>query len=93
MRFTLLASAAFVALPLVANAQTAVFEDLDLDSNGSLSYAELQAEYPEFQEADMALIDVDENQMVDTGEYLNAVEGDVIDTVLGAEDGRGGESN
>lgn len=93
MRFTLLASAAFVALPLVANAQTAVFEDLDLDSNGSLSYAELQAEYPAFMESDMALIDVDENQMVDTGEYLNAVEGDVIDTVLGAEDGRGGESN
>lgn len=93
MRLKILASAAFLALPVVANAQTAVFDDLDIDGNGSLSYAELKAEYPNFQEADMALFDSDENQMVDTGEYLNALEGNVLDAVFGVGGGRGNDSN
>lgn len=93
MRLTILASAALVALPFLANAQTAVFDDLDIDKDGMLSQAELTAAYPEFQDSDMALIDSDENRMVDTGEYLAAVEGHTLDSVFGMGESRGDDNN
>lgn len=86
MRIHMITAAAALAMsPVLVSAQTAVFEDLDLDGDGNLTQAELQAEYPEFDDAHLALMDSDANQMVDSGEFINALEAGVVDTVFGVQ--------
>ncbi|WP_284164747.1 hypothetical protein [Frigidibacter sp. SD6-1] len=83
MRLTTIFSAVLVTVPLLANAQPIVFNDIDLDKDGYLSWSELTAEYPNFQEADLVMIDLDGNQKVDNGEFLSALENDRIDALRG----------
>ncbi|MCV2868848.1 hypothetical protein OEW28_09430 [Defluviimonas sp. WL0002] len=93
MRLQILTIAVLAVSPAVAFAQAADFEMLDIDNNGGLSMAELTAEYPRFEESHMALIDSDENLLVDSGEYLIALESNVLDTVFGVQGSVGDGGN